>query len=79
MTRPDRGEMPAVEGDDEVGVQSFGKCYDGSVSAAEREVPILVDQVRDACPVFSQRRFDFEGGHAREKPRLNYSAKPLGD
>lgn len=59
MPRPDRGEVPAIKGDDEIGVQPFGQGNHRGVGPTDWEIPILLDQLSDARPVCSMRRLYF--------------------
>lgn len=67
MPRSDSGEVPAVEGNNEVGLEPLGEHHDRGVGAAEREIAVRSHQLRHPRPILAVRRLHLEVGHAGQK------------
>src|SRR5438046_663328 len=60
VARPDGAEMPPVEGDDQIRVQTFGQSDHRGIRATEREVSVSSNKLSDARPVLRGWSLDDE-------------------
>jgi hypothetical protein len=77
VARADGAEVAAIEGDDQIGVESLGERDDRGVRATEREVAVLLDQTRDSGPVVGGRSTYIERFQTPKKPRFSDSTHAM--
>jgi hypothetical protein len=75
MPWPNGAEMAMIEGNHQVGAQPFGERDDRGISASQREVGVLFDELGDASPFVGERRLNIEAAQAAQECRLDGGAK----
>ena len=71
--------MAAVKGHDEVRSEPLGEDRDGSVGAAEWEVGVAQDELRDRRPVVRHGRLNLNGRKAPEEGRFDLGTEAPTD
>jgi len=79
MERRDGGEVAAVEGDDRVRFEALGERDHRYVGAVERQVGVLLDELRHPQEVLAAWRFDVELGDAAQERALRVRAEAFAD
>lgn len=79
MARADGAEVAAIERDHQVGPEAFRERDDGSISAAQREVGVLLDEIGDAGPVLRTGGLDVEIPKAPQERGLNKRSKSTSE
>ena len=77
---PDDREVAAVERRDRRDAEPFGCRDDRGIDGAEREVAVLLDEVRDPEPIGWMNRLDGEipESQLRQEPKLDVRMQPRG-
>lgn len=53
-------EMPAIERDDDIRIESLGGGDHGGIDASQWKIRILLHELSDSCPLLSERSLDVE-------------------
>ena len=64
--------MTPIQGDDQIGLQTFGQSDYRGVGAAERKVSILIDEIGDPRPVLWSRSLDVKAFEASKETSSAY-------
>jgi hypothetical protein len=67
---PYRAEVAPVQGDNDLGVEPLGQSDNGRISATERKIRIVLDQLGNTSPLIRARRLDLELAHTSEEAGL---------
>jgi hypothetical protein len=79
VARPDRSEVPAVEGDHDLSVEPLGESHDRGIGTAEREIAIALHEVADPRPILWRGCLDFEPLESSKERRFDGRTEPLAD